>query len=109
MLASLQIFQTFDLSTVFYRLSMDNVDNYFDEFKQNEIDVDKQTLSFHINTINQHRDLYCEMNTRGLNLEQVYRDINVTNFGRIIAYLASICLRNNSEESIRHKTYFKNN
>jgi hypothetical protein len=39
MLASLQIFQTFDLSTVFYRLSMDNVDNYFDEFKQNEIDV----------------------------------------------------------------------
>ena len=84
MLASLQIFQTFDLSTVFYRLSMDNVDNYFDEFKQNEIDVDKQTLSFHINTINQHRDLCREMNTRGQNLEQVYRDINVTNFCRIV-------------------------
>jgi hypothetical protein len=70
--------------------------------KRNEIDVDKQTLLFHINTINQHRDLYREMNTRGLNLEQVYREINVTNFGRIIAYLAFICLQNDSEESIRH-------
>jgi hypothetical protein len=49
----------------------------------------KLTLSFHINTmINQHRDLYREMNTRDLNLEQVYREINVTNVGRIIAYLA---------------------
>jgi hypothetical protein len=38
--------------------------------------------------INQHRDLYREMNTRDLNLEQVYRELNVTNVGRIIAYLA---------------------
>jgi hypothetical protein len=40
------------------------------------------------------------MNTRDLNLEQVYREINVTNFGRIIAYLAFVCLQNDSEESI---------
>jgi hypothetical protein len=82
MLASLQIFQTFDLSTVFYRLSMDNVDIIFDAFKQNEIDVDKQTFSFHINTINQHRDTCREMNTRGENLEQVCRDIN-SNIGTV--------------------------
>jgi hypothetical protein len=40
------------------------------------------------------------MNTRDLNLEQVNREINVTNFGRIIAYLAIVCLQNDSEESI---------
>ena len=43
------------------------------------------------------------MNTRALNLEEVYREINVTNFCPIIAYLALTCLKNNSEESIRHK------
>jgi hypothetical protein len=75
----------------------------FDELKRNEIDVDKKTLSFHINTmLSQHRDLYREMNTRDLNLEQVYREINVTNFGRIFGYLAFVCLQNDSEESILH-------
>ncbi|CAB4013583.1 Hypothetical predicted protein [Paramuricea clavata] len=64
---------------------MDNIDIIFDELKRNEIDVDKQTLWIHINTmINQHRDIYREMNTHDLNLEQVYREINVTNFGRIL-------------------------
>jgi hypothetical protein len=82
---------------------MDNIDIIFDEFKRNETDIDKQILSFHINTtIHQHRDIYREMNTRNLNLEQVYREINVTNFGRIIAYLALVCLQNDSGEYIRH-------
>jgi hypothetical protein len=39
------------------------------------------------------------MNTRDLNLEQIYREINVTNFGRILAYLAFVCLQNDNEES----------
>jgi arsenate reductase-like glutaredoxin family protein len=83
---------------------MDNIDIIFNELKRNEIDIDKQTLSFHINTmINQHCKLYREMNTHDLNLEQVYREINVTNFGRINTYLAFVCLQNYSEESIRHK------
>ena len=83
---------------------MDNIDIIFNELKRNEIDIDKQNLSFHINTmINQHRELYREMNTHDLNLEQVYREINVTNFGRIITYLAFLCLKNYSEESIRPK------
>ena len=68
---------------------MSNIDIVFDELKRNEIDVDKQTLSFHLNTmIKQHRDLYREMNTRDLNLEQIYREIDVTNFGHIIAWWA---------------------
>jgi hypothetical protein len=76
------------------------VDIIFDELKRNEIDIDKQTLLFHINTmINQHRDIYREINTRNINLEQVYREINVTNFGRAFVYLAFVCLQNVSEES----------
>jgi hypothetical protein len=30
---------------------IDNIDIIFDELKRNEIDVDKQTLSFHLNTM----------------------------------------------------------
>jgi hypothetical protein len=33
----------------------------------------------------------------------VYREINVTNFDRIIAYLAFVCLQNYGEESIRNE------
>jgi hypothetical protein len=83
----------------------DNIDIIFDELKRNEIDIDKQTLSFHINTIlDRHGDLYRAVNAHGLNLDQIYRsrEINVTNFGCIIAYLAFVCLQNDSEESIRH-------
>ena len=42
---------------------MDNIDIIFDELKRNEIDIDKHTLSFHINTIlDRHRDLYRAVN-----------------------------------------------
>ena len=64
---------------------MDNIDIIFDELKRNEIDIDKQTLSFHINTIlDRHRDLYRAVNARDLNLDQIYREINVTNFGLLL-------------------------
>jgi hypothetical protein len=78
---------------------MNNINVIFDELRQNEID--KQTLSFHINTIlDHHRDLYREMSAHGLNLDQVYREINMTNFGRIFAYLA-LGMQSDSEESVR--------
>ena len=70
---------------------MDHIYIIYGELKRNEIVIDKEPLSFHINiTINQHRDKNREMNTRALNLEQVYREINVTNFGRIITSLALV-------------------
>jgi hypothetical protein len=72
--------------------------------RQNEIDIDKQTLSFHINAIlDNHRDLYREVSAHGLNLDQVYREINMTNFGRIFAYLALVCMQSDSEESVREQ------
>ncbi len=64
---------------------MDNIDIIYDELTRNKIDIDKQTLSFYINTIlNRNRDLYREMN---VDLEKLYRELNITNVGRIFAYL----------------------
>jgi hypothetical protein len=81
---------------------MNNINIFFDELRQNEIDIDKQNLSFHINAIlDHHRDLYLEVSARGLNLDQVYREINRTNFGRIFPYLALVCMQSDSEESVR--------
>jgi hypothetical protein len=78
---------------------MDNIDIIYDELTRNKIDIDKQTLSFHINTIlNRNRDLYREMN---VDLEQLYREINITNVGRIFAYLTFVSFQRDSEESIR--------
>ncbi len=78
---------------------MDNIDIIYDELTRNKIDIDKQTLSFHINTIlNRNRDLYHEMN---VDLEQLYREINITNVGRIFAYLTFVSFQRDSEESIR--------
>jgi hypothetical protein len=41
------------------------------------------------------------VSAHGLNLGQIYREINMTNFGRIFAYLALVCMQNDSEESVR--------
>ena len=51
--------------------------------------------------LDQHRDLYRAVNAHGLNLDQVHREINMTNFGRIFAYLALVCMQSDSEESVR--------
>jgi hypothetical protein len=79
---------------------MNYINIAFDELRQNEIDIDKKTLSFHINTIlDHHRDLYREVSAHSLNLDKVYREINMTNFGRIFAYL--VCMQGDNEESVR--------
>ena len=82
---------------------MDNIDIIYDELTRNKIDIDKQTLSFHINTIlnrnrDLYRDLYREMN---VDLEHLYREINITNVGPIFAYLTFVSFQKDSEESIR--------
>ena len=78
---------------------MNNINIISDELKQNEIDIDKQTLRFHtIAILDQHRDLYRAVNANGLYLDKVYREINITNFGRIFAYLALVCLQSDSEK-----------
>ena len=80
---------------------MDNVEIIYDELKRNHIHTDKHALSFHIKTIlHQNKDIYSQIHVS--DFEQLYREINITNFGRIIAYLAYVYKQSESEETIRH-------
>ena len=68
---------------------MDNIEIIYDELKRNQIHIDQRTLAFHINTIlDQNKDMYSQIHVS--DFEQLYREINITNFGRIIAYLAYV-------------------
>ena len=80
---------------------MAHLDIIYDELKRNKIDIDWQTLSFHINTIlEKHGNLF-----RGgmyiSDFEQLYRMICVENYGRLFAYLAVVSLHCYSEDNIR--------
>jgi hypothetical protein len=79
---------------------MAHLDIIYDELKRNKIDIDWQTLSFHINTIlDEHENLF-----RGMcisDFEQLYRGICVKNYGRHFAYLAVVNLHCYSEDNIR--------
>ena len=63
---------------------MDNIEIIYDELKRNQIHIDKHALSFDINRIlDQNKDIYFQI--RILDNEQLYREINITNFGHTIA------------------------
>ena len=65
---------------------MDSIEIIYDELRRNQIHINKHALSFHINRIlNQNKDIYSQIHI--LDIEQLYREINATNFGRSIAYL----------------------
>ena len=79
---------------------MDNIEIIYDELKRNQIHIDKHALSFHINRIlNQNKDIYSQIHI--LDIERLYREINITNFGRTIAYLACVYLQSEDEETVR--------
>ena len=79
---------------------MDNIEIIYDELKRNQIHIDKHALSFHINRIlNQNKDIYSQIHI--LDTEQLYREINITNFGHTIAYLAYVYLQSEEEETVR--------
>ena len=81
---------------------MGNIEIIYDELKQNKIHIDKHALSFHINRIlNQNKDIYSQIHI--LDIEQLYREINITNFGRTIAYLACVYLQSEAMENPSQK------
>ena len=80
---------------------MDNIEIIYDELKRNQIHIDQRTLASHINTIlDQNKDMYSQIHVS--DFEQLYREMNITNFGRIIAYLAYVYKQTEHEETIRH-------
>ena len=63
------------------------MDIIVDELKRNNVNITKETLDYDINTIlREGSQLYDRINV--LDFEQLYHEVNPTNFGRIIAYLA---------------------
>ena len=72
-----------------------------DELRKNNVDVDIQTLSQHINyVLARHGQLYDEMAERldSDGLLNVFGEINVNNFGRAMAYLTLIYLMDIPED-----------
>ena len=62
-----------------------------DELQKNNVNIDITTLSQHIHyVLDVHKDMYNEMADR-LNSEEllnVFNEMNVNSFGRVVAYLA---------------------
>ena len=75
-----------------------------DELRKNNVDVDVQILSPHINyVLARHGQLYDEMAER-LGLEgllDVFGEMNVNSFGRAMAYLTLIYLMDIPEDVMR--------
>ena len=84
---------------------MDNIEVIYDELKQNQIHIDKHgclIISHKQNSQSKQRCIFS--NTYILDIEQLYREINITNFGRTIAYLACVYLQSDDEKTVRLKT-----
>ena len=74
-----------------------------DELQKNNVNIDIVILSLHINyALGVHKDMYNEMANR-LNsgeLLNVFNEMNVNSFGRVVAYLALVYRMNISEEDV---------
>ena len=75
------------------------MDTICDELKSNniEIEIDKETLSFHINTcLREHEEIYGpainRINRDNISaiLCDIYEEMNPNNFGKLIAYLTLV-------------------
>ena len=72
-----------------------------DELRKNDVDVDIQTLSQHINyVLARHGKLYDEMTERldSDGLLNVFGEMNVNSFGRAMAYLTLVYLMDIPED-----------
>ena len=68
-----------------------------DELKSNNIEIDRETLSFHINAcLREHEDIYgafinqLDKDNLPISLYDIYKQMNPNNFGRIIVYLTLV-------------------
>ena len=69
------------------------MDIIWEELKRNNIDIDKDMLSFYISKcLDEQRGMYDSLNAQlsPKCFQPVFEEMNVNNFGRIIAYLAFV-------------------
>jgi hypothetical protein len=72
-----------------------------DELRENGIDIDMKTLSHHVNyLLRRHEAVYNQVvvNVNPNEMHTVFNAINVTNFGRAMAYLTFIYMMHASED-----------
>ena len=75
-----------------------------DELRENGVDIDMRTLSHHINYLLEgHKATYNQMvvNVNPNEMHVVFNTINVTNFGRAMAYLTLVYFMHASEDTTR--------
>ena len=82
------------------------MDIIFEELKRNNINIDKDKLSFHISKcLDEQRGMYDNLNAQlsPKCFQPVFEEMNVYNFGRIIAYLTFVYRLSDScdEETIQ--------
>jgi carbon starvation protein CstA len=75
-----------------------------DELQTQSVDIDMRTLSHHVNYLLEgHKALYNQMvvNVNPSEMHVVFNTIDVTNFGRAIAYLTLVYFMHTSEDTTR--------
>ena len=85
-------------------------DIIWEELKRNRIGIDKDMLSFYISKcLDQQREMYDSLNAQlsPMCFQPFFEEMNVSNFGRIIAYLAFVyrlsdsCDEETTQEGVR--------
>ena len=69
------------------------MDIIWDELRSNNIEIDRETVSFHIDAcLREHEDIYgafinqLDKDNLPTSLNDIYKEMNPNNFGRIMVY-----------------------
>ena len=87
---------------LFYGVSA--MDVIFDELQKNNVNIDKATFSYHIHhCLENYTTMYGQMTMRSslADLHEIFYDMNVNNFGRVIAFLTYVYVLNGPEGETR--------
>ena len=75
-----------------------------DELRKNNVDIDMTTVSHHMHQcLEQYKTMYEEMATpvEAVDFPDIFKDMNVNNFGRAMAYLTLVYVLKGSENVTR--------
>ena len=80
------------------------MDVIFDELQKNNVNIDKTTLSYHVHHCLEHyTTMYGQMAMRSnlADLHEIFCDMNVNNFRRVITFLTYAYVLNGPEGEMR--------
>lgn len=80
------------------------MDAIFNELQKNNVNIDKTALSYHIHHCLEHyTTTYGQIAMRSnlADLQEIFYDMNVNNFGRVVAFLTYVYVLNGPEDETR--------